>query len=132
MYNKLPRDYLKLPGTYFKYKRCNRKELQKDVDRLKRRIHAVVMQDEPSNDDNSNTSRPSTQTSRPTGLEAAKKMYFDWSNLLAELLIVPGHRDFVNVRRGLKNCLWLQPESTNIVKVKEDDALRNAKSKYKG
>ena len=68
----------------------------------------------------------------PTGLEAAKLMYYDWSNLLSELLFVPGHRDFVNVRRGLKNCLWLQPSSANVVKVKEDEALRQAKSKYKG
>ena len=119
---------MKLAGTYFKYKRCNRKELQKDVDRLKRRIQAVVMQDPPSSSEAS-SDNPTAQTE---GLEAAKKMYFDWSNLLAELLFVPGHRDFVNIRRGLKNCLWLQPSSTNVVRVKEDDALRNAKSKYKG
>ena len=126
MYNRLPRDYLKLAGTYFKYKRCNRKELQKDVDKLKRRIQAVVMQEQPS------SSSENSSEYAQTGLEAAKKMYFDWANLLAELLYVPGHRDFVNIRRGLKNCFWIQPGSSNVVKVKEDDALRTTKSKYKG
>ena len=127
MYNRLPRDYLKLAGTHFKYKRCNRKELQKDVDRLKRRIQAVVNKDHPSSLEGTGD-----QAVDPSRFEAVKKMYCDWSNLLSELLYVPGHRDFVNVRRGIKNCLWLQPGSANVVKVKEDEALRNAKSKYKG
>ena len=38
---KLPRDYFKLSGAHFKYKRCNRKQLQKDVDKLKKRIRTV-------------------------------------------------------------------------------------------
>ena len=127
MFSKLPREYLKLPGTHFKYKRCNRKELQKDVDRIKRRIQAVV------NKAAQAATSPSDLASleeQPT-LEVALKMYCDWSNLLSELLYVPGHRDFVNVRRGIKNCLWLHPGSTNIVKVKEDDALRKTKSKFR-
>ena len=127
MFSKLPREYLKLPGTHFKYKRCNRKELQKDVDRIKRRIQAVV------NKAAQAATLPSDLPSleeQPT-LEVAVKMYYDWSNLLSELLYVPGHRDFVNVRRGIKNCLWLHPGSTNVVKVKEDDALRKTKSKYR-
>ena len=127
MFSKLPREYLKLPGTHFKYKRCNRKELQKDVDRIKRRIQAVV------NKAAQAATSPSDLASleeQPT-LEVAVKMYCDWSNLLSELLYVPGHRDFVNVRRGIKNCLWLHPGSTNIVKVKEDDALRKTKSKFR-
>ena len=127
MFSKLPREYLKLPGTHFKYKRCNRKELQKDVDRIKRRIQAVV------NKAAQAATSPSDLASleeQPT-LEVAVKMYYDWSNLLSELLYVPGHRDFVNVRRGIKNCLWLHPGSTNVVKVKEDDALRKTKSKYR-
>ena len=127
MFSKLPREYLKLPGTHFKYKRCNRKELQKDVDRMKRRIQAVV------NKAAQAATSPSDLASleeQPT-LEVAVKMYYDWSNLLSELLYVPGHRDFVNVRRGIKNCLWLHPGSTNVVKVKEDDALRKTKSKYR-
>ena len=127
MFSKLPREYLKLPGTHFKYKRCNRKELQKDVDRIKRRIQAVV------NKAAQSAVSPSdvvTVEEQPT-LEVAVKMYYDWANLLSELLYVPGHRDFVNVRRGIKNCLWLHPGSTNVVKVKEDDALRKTKSKYR-
>ena len=127
MFSKLPREYLKLPGTHFKYKRCNRKELQKDVDRIKRRIQAVV------NKAAQAATSPKDLASleeQPT-LEVAVKMYYDWSNLLSELLYVPGHRDFVNVRRGIKNCLWLHPGSTNVVKVKEDDALRKTKSKYR-
>ena len=124
MFSKLPRDYLKLPGTHFKYKRCNRKELQKDVDRMKRRIQAAVNKAAQS-------ATSGTMEGQP-GLEVAAQMYQDWSNLLSELLYVPGHKDFVNVRRGIKNCLWLQPGSANVVKVKEDEALRTAKSQYKG
>ena len=127
MFSKLPREYLKLPGTHFKYKRCNRKELQKDVDRMKRRIQAVV--NKAAQAATSPTDLAS-QEEQPT-LAVAVKMYYDWSNLLSELLYVPGHRDFVNVRRGIKNCLWLHPGSTNVVKVKEDDALRKTKSKYR-
>ena len=127
MFSKLPREYLKLPGTHFKYKRCNRKELQKDVDRIKRRIQAVV--NKAAQAATSPSDLPSLEE-QPT-LEVAVKMYYDWSNLLSELLYVPGHRDFVNVRRGIKNCLWLHPGSTNVVKVKEDDALRKTKSKYR-
>ena len=123
MFSKLPRDYLKLPGTHFKYKRCNRKELQKDVDRMKRRIQAAVNKAAQAATSGSMEGQP--------GLEVAAQMYQDWSNLLSELLYVPGHRDFVNVRRGIKNCLWLQPGSTNVVKVKEDDALRKTKTKYR-
>ena len=126
MYNRLPRDYLKLAGSNFKYKRCNRKELQKDVDRLKKRIQAAILKNQPVLFETVNDSSSSN------GLDAVRNMYYDWSNLLSELLYVPGHRDFVNVRRGIKNCLWLQTGSANVVKVKEDEALRNAKQKYKG
>ena len=127
MFSKLPREYLKLPGTHFKYKRCNRKELQKDVDRIKRRIQAVVNKAAQAATSPSDLASMEEQAT----LEVALKMYCDWSNLLSELLYVPGHRDFVNVRRGIKNCLWLHPGSTNIVKVKEDDALRKTKSKFR-
>ena len=129
MYNRLPRDYLKLAGSNFKYKRCNRKELQKDVDRLKKRIQAAILKNQPVLFESVKDTSGSDNTN---GLEAVKNMYYDWSNLLSELLYVPGHRDFVNVRRGIKNCLWLQPGSANVVKVKEDEDLRNAKIKYKG
>ena len=73
-FNRLPRDYLKLQGSHFKYKRCNRKELQKDVDKLKKKIKATITRA----DENS--------------LEEARKMYNEWMNLLDELLIVPGHQ----------------------------------------
>ena len=126
MYNRLPRDYLKLAGSNFKYKRCNRKELQKDVDRLKKRIQAAILKNQPV------LFESVKDSSSSNGLDAVRNMYYDWSNLLSELLYVPGHRDFVNVRRGIKNCLWLQTGSANVVKVKEDEALRNAKMKYKG
>ena len=90
---------------------------------MKRRIQAAV--------NKAAQSATSGTMEGQLGLEVAAQMYQDWSNLLSELLYVPGHRDFVNVRRGIKNCLWLQPGSTNVVKVKEDDALRKTKSKYR-
>jgi hypothetical protein len=92
----------------------------------------------------------------PNHYEAARKMFTDWMNLLDELLVpgshqvcilkVDGHeenktsgifnenlrstlflQDFVNVLRGIRNCLWLQ--SPNIVKVKECDVLKETKAK---
>ena len=51
-----------------------RKELQKDVDKLKKKIKATIAKA----DDQS--------------LEEARKMYNEWMNLLDELLIVPGHQ----------------------------------------
>ena len=99
------------------------------MDRLKKRIQAAILKNQPVLFESVKDPSGSDNTN---GLEAVKNMYYDWSNLLSELLYVPGHRDFVNVRRGIKNCLWLQPGSANVVKVKEDEALRNAKIKYKG
>lgn len=116
VYARLPRGYLKLPGTYFKFKRCNRKELQKDVDRIKAKIQGAVT---------------SGSDQRKNQLEDVRQMYLDLGNLLEELLIPPGHQDFVNVRRGLRNCMWLQ-EGSNTVKVREDATIREARRNYKG
>ena len=93
-FTKLPREYLKLPGNYFRYKRCNRKALQKDVERLKKKIRSKVME---------------------SRLEECRELYLEWMRLLDEL-ILPPHQDFVNVRRGMRNCYWLQ--SPNVCRVK--------------
>ena len=104
---------MKLSGSHFKYKRCNRKELQRDVDKLKKKIRTAVVDED-------------------DGLEAAVTMYTDWSKLLDELLMPSCHKDCVNIRRGLRNCFWLMSPASNVVKVREDQSLREAKSKYKG
>ena len=106
MFTKLPRDYLKLAGSHFKYKRCNRKELQKDVDRIKKKVSKSVDEEE---------------------FEISRHLFQDWMNLLDELIAQP-HQDYVNVRRGLKNCLWLQ--TPNICSVREDDVLLRTKENY--
>ncbi|CAB4055686.1 unnamed protein product [Lepeophtheirus salmonis] len=107
IFSRLPRDYLRLPGSLFKYNRCNRKELQKDVDSVKKKIDsAKVVQN----------------------FEHSRQMFHGWMKLLDEL-IVPPHQDMINVRRGIKNCLWLQ--SPNIIPVKEDEALLRTKAKFK-
>lgn len=81
---KLPRDYLKLSGSHFKYKRCNRKELQKDVDKLKKRIRQTILDEKVpvtvQEDEESNH------------LEATRKMFHDWMNLLDELLMPASHQ----------------------------------------
>ena len=107
-FERLARDYVKLPGAHFRYKRCNRKELQKDVEKMKKRIKYAVC----TNND----------------LENAMTFYCQWATLLQELLIPP-HQDFVNVRRGLRNCVWLR--SPNVCKVREDQELKDKKAKYK-
>lgn len=105
---KLPRDYLNLAGSHFRYNRCNRKALQKDVERTRARIRKSVTED--------------------GDLEAARRAYNEWIGLLDEL-IVPPHRDFVHVRRGMRSCLWLQ--TPNVCRVKEDEALVAKKEKYR-
>ena len=80
---KLPRDYFKLSGAHFKYKRCNRKELQKDVDKLKKRIRQVILDEKV----------PITmQDEVPNHLEAARKMFNNWMSLLEELLVPASHQ----------------------------------------
>ena len=91
IYERLPRDYLKLPGSNFRYKRCNRKELQKDVEKLKAKVKVRVNEGD---------------------LEGARELLNQWIKLLDELL-VPPHQDFINARRGMKNCLWLQVNAKN-------------------
>ena len=61
-------------------------------------------------------------------LEGARKQFEHWATLLEELLIPP-HQDFVNVRRGMRNCLWLR--SPNICKAREDEELKDKKAKYR-
>lgn len=79
---KLPRDYFKLSGAHFKYKRCNRKELQKDVDKLKKRIRQTILEEK----------KPLTMDDVPNHYEAARKMFNDWMNLLDELLVPASHQ----------------------------------------
>jgi uncharacterized membrane protein (DUF106 family) len=55
-----------------------RKELQKDVDKLKKKIKVAIAKA----DDQS--------------LEEARKMYNEWMNLLDELLVVPGHQVIIS------------------------------------
>jgi len=117
---KLPRDYFKLSGAHFKYKRCNRKALQKDVDKLKKRIRQTILDEKV----------PVTMLDEvPNHFEAARKMFHDWMNLLEELLMPASHQDFVTAYRGIRSCLWLQ--TPNIVKVKETDVLKETKAKYR-
>ena len=80
---KLPRDYFKLSGAHFKYKRCNRKQLQKDVDKLKKRIRQVVLDEKV----------PVTMKDEvPNHYEAVRIMFNDWMTLLDELLISASHQ----------------------------------------
>ena len=61
-------------------------------------------------------------------LEGARQEFNHWITLLDELLLPP-HQDYVNVRRGMRNCLWLQ--SPNVCKAREDENLREKKAKYR-
>ena len=83
---KLPRDYFKLSGAHFKYKRCNRKELQKDVDKLKKRIRQTIL------DEKVPVSMNLGCECVPNHFEAARYMFNDWMNLLNELLIPASHQ----------------------------------------
>lgn len=83
---KLPRDYLKLSGSHFKYKRCNRKELQKDVDKLKKRIRQTIL------DEKVPVTMLELDEEVPNHFEATRKMFHDWMNLLDELLMPASHQ----------------------------------------
>ena len=81
--------------------------MQKDVEKMRRRIKESVLDG---------------------SLEEARALFNSWMDLLDEL-IVPPHQDFINVRRGMRNCLWLQ--TPNVVKVREDELLKKTKERYR-
>ena len=84
---KLPRDYFKLSGAHFKYKRCNRKALQKDVDKLKKRIRQTMLDEKvPVSMNIGNEEIVANH------FEAARMMFNDWMNLLDELLLPATHQ----------------------------------------
>ena len=82
--DKLPRDYLKLPGTSFKYKRCDRRELQKDVEKTKARIRQAV-KDKVGSEEHKEEINGSSRD----WLESVREMYNGWMALLEELIVPP-------------------------------------------
>ena len=72
---------MKLAGSHFKYKRCNRKELQKDVDKLKKRIRQTILDE-----------KVPVTMEVPNHYEATRLMFHDWMNLLDELLVPGSHQ----------------------------------------
>ena len=103
---KLPRDYFKLSGAHFKYKRCNRKALQKDVDKLKKRIRQTILDEKV----------PVTMLDEvPNHFEAARKMFHDWMNLLEELLMPASHQ-VINYDYGRQAIIIQYSQCTKILK----------------
>jgi len=94
------KDFKKLPGTAFKYKRCDRQKLNRDVDRLKKEIKASVVKGD---------------------MESAYETYLRWSELI-DSLVYPPHQDFINIRKGIRNSVYqLSPNKCRARENKEED-----------
>lgn len=84
-YVRCSKDYKKLPGSAFKYKRCDRQKLNRDVESMKKEIKMNMMKGES---------------------EAVWEGFIQWSQLV-DSLVYPPHQDFINIRKGIRNCAFL-------------------------
>eukprot|EP00088_Acartia_fossae_P003138 TRINITY_DN11302_c0_g1_i1.p1 TRINITY_DN11302_c0_g1~~TRINITY_DN11302_c0_g1_i1.p1 ORF type:complete len:101 (-),score=22.14 TRINITY_DN11302_c0_g1_i1:74-376(-) len=95
-----PKDYKKLPGSAFKYKRVDRQKLNRDVEIMKKEIKGNVLQG---------------------NLEKMYETYLSWSELVDQL-VYPPHQDFINIRKGIRNCMFqLSPNKSRARESKEED-----------
>ena len=71
----------KIPRLFFFILLLSPKELQKDVDKLKKRIRATILDE-----------KIPVTLEVPNHYEATRKMFHDWMNLLDELLVPASHQ----------------------------------------
>jgi len=95
-YKRCARDFKKLPGASFKFKRVDRQKLNRDVEMIKKSIKLNV---------------------HGGNLEESYKDFKRWSDLVSQL-VHPPHQDFINIRKGIRNCLY--QNSPNKCRARED------------
>jgi len=83
-YMRCPKDFKKLPGSAFKFKRCDRQKLNRDAESIKKDIKLCVSKQEH---------------------ERMYSNYLAWSELV-DNLVVPPHQDFINIRKGIRSGLF--------------------------
>jgi len=99
-YLRCSKDYKKLPGTAFKYKRVDRQKLNRDVEVLKKDIKANVIKG---------------------NLEETYEIFLKWSELI-DKLVYPPHQDFINIRKGVRNSIYqLSPNKCRARETKDED-----------
>ena len=96
-YIRCAKDFKKLPGSAFKYKRCDRQKLNRDVETIKKDIKVCVSKGEH---------------------ERMYEMYLKWSELV-DKLVIPPHQDFINIRKGIRSCIFKQ--SPNKARAREEE-----------
>ena len=83
-YMRCAKDFKKLPGSAFKFKRCDRQKLNRDVEAIKKDIKLCVSKLEH---------------------ERMYEMFLNWSELV-DKLVLPPHQDFINIRKGIRSCIF--------------------------
>ena len=96
-YLRCAKDFKKLPGSSFKYKRCDRQKLNRDVEVIKKDIKKCVSIGEH---------------------ERMYEMFLKWSELV-DKLVIPPHQDFINIRKGIRACIFKQ--SPNKARAREEE-----------
>ena len=96
-YMRCAKDFKKLPGSAFKFKRCDRQKLNRDVEAIKKDIKLCVSKLEH---------------------ERMYQMFLNWSELV-DKLVIPPHQDFINIRKGIRSCIFKL--SPNKARAREED-----------
>lgn len=107
-YKRCARDYKKLPGSAFKFKRVDRQKLNRDVEMIKKSIKANV---------------------HGGNLDQSYNDFKRWSDLVSQL-VHPPHQDFINIRKGIRNCLYQNsPNKCRAREDKEEEQAENSRDR---
>jgi len=93
---KCAKDYKKLPGSAFKHKRCDRQKLNRSVELIKKDIKSCASK---------------------VDLDGMFQHFVKWGELVDQM-VLPPHQDFINIRKGIRNCLY--QHSPNKCRARED------------
>lgn len=98
-YAKCAKDFKKLPGSAFKHKRCDRQKLNRGVESIKKDIKICISKMEH---------------------ERMYEGFLKWSELV-DNMVIPPHQDFINIRKGIRNCLYQHSPNKCRARVEEDE-----------
>ena len=108
---KCAKDYKKLPGSAFKHKRCDRQKLNRSVELIKKvtLVKFILFCKLFPQDIKSCASK--------VDLEGMFEHFVKWGELVDQM-VYPPHQDFINIRKGIRNCLY--QHSPNKCRARED------------
>merc|ERR1712080_363085 len=87
------------PGSAFKHKRCDRQKLNRGVESLKKDIKICISKMEH---------------------ERMYEGFLKWSELV-DNMVMPPPQDFINIRKGIRNCLYQHSPNKCRARVEEDE-----------